>query len=170
MDERRGRKQSHTNRTPLGTASTSCQCAWNACMGYSFIRKQAISTAGELLSVLYGLLIWKQILVMAVKWKPHLGSEVSMFPHQKQFCLYQSFLKALGLGKAQVQQALVSADKVSKIHFYLFSVKLVLSKMVLMQNALLWGRPVELKMINAVRTAQDRAKSKSPCSLSQSDH
>lgn len=49
---------------------------------------------------------------------------------------YQSFGKALGLGKALVQQALVSADKVTKIFFCLFSVILVLGKMVLMENAL----------------------------------
>lgn len=142
------------------------QCALNACMGFSFIWKQAISTAGEVLSFLYILLIWKQIFLWQSSESPIWGQWCPRSHIKSKSSCYQSFLKALGLGEAQVQLALVSADKVSKIFFSLFSAILVLGKMVLMRNALLW----ETKTIKAVRTAQDHAKPKSPCSLSQSDH
>jgi len=59
MDERWGRKQSQTNKAPLGTASTSCHCAQNASIRFSFVGELAISVTGEMLSLLYTDLRWK---------------------------------------------------------------------------------------------------------------
>lgn len=63
----------------------------------------------------------------------------------------------------------ISRQGIQNIFLFIFC-NTSASKMVLVQNALLWGRPVELKTIKAVRTAQDHAKPKSPCLHSQCDH
>lgn len=173
MDEGWGRKQSHTNKAPLGTASTSCQCAWNACTGFSFIWKQAISAAGEVLAFLYISRCGSRFFYGSQVEAPFGVSSIQVPIPKANLPVTRAFWKlseSSGTGQGSGLAGIdISRQGIQNIFLFIFC-NTSASKMVLVQNALLWGRPVELKTIRAVRTAQDHAKPKSPCLHSQCDH
>lgn len=144
MDERWERKQSHTNKTPLGAASTSRQWAWNACIGFVLIWEPAISTAGKVLFLLCTLLSWKQIFqVMYGRQVEAPESVVSVFPYEKQNCLLPVPYESSGTEQSSDSAALLRQSYPKHFPSWLFSAVPVLGKRVLLlQNYFLWGRPV----------------------------